>query len=35
VAEFANSASPDPRWSEAVENAKVTLNLNDYSGDYS
>jgi predicted dithiol-disulfide oxidoreductase (DUF899 family) len=27
--EYAASASPDPRWSEVVENAKVTLNLND------
>jgi hypothetical protein len=27
--EYAASVSPDPRWSEVVENAKVTLNLND------
>jgi hypothetical protein len=33
VAEYATSASPEPRWSEVVENAKVTLNLNDEYGD--
>ena len=27
--EYASSASPDPRWVKVVDNAKVTLNLND------
>ena len=27
--EYASSASPDPRWAKVVDNAKVTLNLND------
>ena len=27
--------APDPWWSEAVEHARVTLNLNDYYGDIS
>ena len=27
--EYASAASPDPRWTKVVDNALVTLNLND------